>query len=250
MLDQPADRQRTRRWGGPGLFVGEAVGHGEVRHFGGRPGIRAGRCVRRPRAGQGRAWADPKSVGYLAFIRVTSDTRAVRCGDAADFGGVDGAVRRAAAGAAAVGPGRRCRCRRVGVGPHRRRRPGRRGPGRARRRGRRGSGHGRPAGGRSAAGRPGARRGRQRDVRVHRRRARVDDVHGQPLSLRPGVVEHPGRLHQRVDRGPARAGQADQRLRAGARPSGNGAPRARVQVRAGRSGLPQAVLGHPPRGPR
>ena len=43
---------------------------------------------------------------------------------------------------------------------------------------------------------------------------------------------------------------ADQRLRAGARASGDGPPRARVQVRAGRSGLPQAVLGHPPRGPR
>ena len=106
------------------------------------------------------------------------------------------------------------------------------------------------SGRRSAAGRAGARRRRPRAVRVHRGRARLDHVHGQPLPLRPGLVEHPGRLYQRVDRGPAGAGPADERLRAGARASGNGAPRARVQVRAGRGGLPQAVLGHPPRGPR
>ncbi len=36
----------------------------------------------------------------------------------------------------------------------------------------------------------------------------------------------------------------------GARASRDGPPRAGVQVRAGRGRLPQAVLGHPPRGPR
>ena len=86
-------------------------------------------------------------------------------------------------------------------------------------------------------------------LRVHRRRARLDDVHGQPLPLRPRLVEHPGRLHQRVDRGPAGPVSADQRLRARQRPSRNGAARARIQVRARRGRLPQAVLGHPPRGP-
>ena len=90
----------------------------------------------------------------------------------------------------------------------------------------------------------------QHAVRVHRRRARLDDVHDQPLPLRPGVVEHPGRLHQRVDRGPARPLPADQRVRPGARPPRDGPPRAGVQVRAGRGRLPQAVLGHPSRGPR
>ena len=49
---------------------------------------------------------------------------------------------------------------------------------------------------------------------------------------------------------PPGTGPADQRFRAGARAPGNGPPRTRIQIRAGRGGLPQAVLGHPPRGPR
>ena len=86
-------------------------------------------------------------------------------------------------------------------------------------------------------------------VRVHRRRARLDDVHDQPLPLRPGVVEHPGRLHQRVDRGTARARPAEQRVRVGGRAPRDGPPRPGLQVRARRGRLPQAVLRHPPRGP-
>ena len=121
---------------------------------------------------------------------------------------------------------------------------------RARARGHRGARRRRAPGRRPATGRAGARRWRHDTIRVHRRRARVDDVHDQPLPLRPGVVEHPRRLHQPLDRGPARKGQADQRFRAGPRASGDGPPRTRVQIRARRSRLPQAVLGHPPRGPR
>ena len=43
---------------------------------------------------------------------------------------------------------------------------------------------------------------------------------------------------------------ADQRLRPGQRAPRNGQARTRIQVRARRGRLPQALLGHPPRGPR
>ncbi|CAG6961290.1 hypothetical protein PICSAR164_00777 [Mycobacterium avium subsp. paratuberculosis] len=167
-----------------------------------------------------------------------------------NVGALDRAVRRATRGAAAAGPRRRRRLRRAHPGPRRRPRSARARARRSRRRGHRGGGDGRRTRRRAAPARAGGRRRGGAAVRIYRGRARLDDVHGQPLPLRPGVVEHPGRLHQRVDRGPARAGPADQRLRPGARTSGDGPPRARVQVRAGRGGLPQAVLGHPPRRPR
>ena len=127
---------------------------------------------------------------------------------------------------------------------------GRRGTGRARGRGPRGPGshRGRPAG-RASRGDRG-RRQLGNAVRIHRGRARLDHAHDQPLPLRPGVVEHPGRLHQRVDRGPARPLQTEQRLRPGGRAPGDGPPRAGVQVRPRRGRLPQALLRRPPRGPR
>ena len=97
---------------------------------------------------------------------------------------------------------------------------------------------------------PGAGRNRGVRLRVHRRRTGVDHAHDQPLPLRPGVVEHPGRLHQPVDRGSAWPVPPTQRLRVGGRAPGDGPARTGLQVRPRRSRLPQALLRRPPRGPR
>ena len=126
--------------------------------------------------------------------------------------------------------------RRCNVGPHRPHRwffadrhRGRRAGharaalGRPRRWRRRGARRGARSGSRRTLCGPCAVRGHDHRLRVHRRRAGLDDVHGQPLPLRPGVVEHPGRLHQPVDRGAARSGQADQRLQPGGRAPRTGA---------------------------
>ncbi|EUA20583.1 hypothetical protein I552_6662 [Mycobacterium xenopi 3993] len=171
----------------------------------------------------------------------------VKCGNAGALRGVDGAVRRTARRAAAAGAHHLHRLRPadpVRVDGH-----GLAGEAVAGRpRCRRNPGRGRRTGRRAAPRRTSACRGCGRAVHLHRRRARLDGVHDQPLPLRPGVVEHPGRLHQRLAAGPAEP--VPERLRAGARTSGDGPPRARVQIRARRSRLPQALLGHPPRGPR
>ena len=166
--------------------------------------------------------------------------------------GVDGAVRRARRCAAAVGAGELRRRHEADADPSGRRRShdARAFDSPTRRRHHRCAGGGRPAGDGRAAGSAGARRGQQHTVRLHGRRARLDDVHDQPLPLRPGVVEHAGGLHQPVDRGPARPVPADTRLRSGARASRDGPAGTGIQVRARRGGLPQAILGYPPRGPR
>ena len=89
--------------------------------------------------------------------------------------------------------------------------------------------------------------------RHHRGGARLDHVDGQPLPLRPGVVEHPGPVHrgaaQPAGRGRQAAGRQE-RVRAGRRAPGQGQAGHRLQVRAGRDRLPQAVLRRLPAGPR
>ena len=86
----------------------------------------------------------------------------------------------------------------------------------------------------------------------HRGRAGLDDVDGQPLPLRPGVVEHPGPV-RRGPAQPARRGRPDARrqgrLRAGRRAPGQGQEGRRLQVRAGRDRLPEAVFRRLPAGP-
>lgn len=104
------------------------------------------------------------------------------------------------------------------------------------------------------------RRERARHRRVHGRRARLDHVHGQPLPLRPRLVEHPGRLHRDLGRRrrprlhrPARPPlRLPRRLRdepgAGAQRSGPARPGVHLRARRGR--LPQALLGRLPGGAR
>lgn len=156
----------------------------------------------------------------------------------------DREVRRAGRRPAAAGAGGLPRRRGADSDAHRGRRSGRAGRRAAGKRRRRGAGNCRRRGARPAAG-----RARQRpELHVHRGRTRLDDVRALPL--RPGVVEHPGQLHQRVDREPAGRVPANQRRQPGARPPGLGPGPPRVQIRPGRSRLPQAVLGHPPGRPR
>ena len=98
-------------------------------------------------------------------------------------------------------------------------------------------------------GEAGRRSGRSRH---HRGRAGLDHVDGQPLPLRPGVVEYPGPVHrgaaQPAGRGRPAAGRQD-RVRAGRRAPGQGQEGHRLQVRAGRDRLPQAVFRRLPAGP-
>ena len=146
---------------------------------------------------------------------------------------------------------------RPSVGP-----PANRGAGRPRaaRRPRGGSSRGRRGGRRDPGrGRPprcrGRRRGRPGDpapaLPAHRRGARLADVPGLALPLRPGLVEHPGGLHRDLGRDDPVPGAVP-----GARPGArqvaprDGPARSRLQVRPRRARLPQAVLGRLSRGPR
>ena len=123
------------------------------------------------------------------------------------------------------------------------------GPSRDRRGGRRDPGRGRPPRCR------GRRRGRPGDpapaLPAHRRGARLADVPGLALPLRPGLVEHPGGLHRDLGRDDPVPGAVP-----GARPGArqvaprDGPARPRLQVRPRRARLPQAVLGRLSRGPR
>ena len=130
----------------------------------------------------------------------------------------------------------------------------------------------------AAAGRGGAARGRRRGRRgptppasileprswsrtgpspvrhpfqLRRRRAGLADVHDLALPLRPGLVEHAGRLHRdlgRRDPVPGAVPGARPRPRQGAPRDGPARPG--LQVRARRARLPQAVLGRLSRGSR
>lgn len=96
--------------------------------------------------------------------------------------------------------------------------------------------------------------------RVHGSRARLDHVHGQPLPLRPRLVEHPGRLHRdlgrrrrpRLHRPPRPHLRLPRPVRHEPRPRPlrPGPPRPGVHLRPRRGRLPQALLGRLPGGTR
>ena len=94
--------------------------------------------------------------------------------------------------------------------------------------------------------------GRATSSRPCGRRAGLDSVHDSPLPLRPGVVEHPGRLYR--DLGQGRLGMGGgvpiARLPSGRRSPRCRPPRSRLRLRSGRARLPQALLGRPSRGSR
>ena len=108
-------------------------------------------------------------------------------------------------------------------------------------------------------GRPPRCRGRRRGrpghpapaLPAHRRGARLADVPGLALPLRPGLVEHPGGLHRDLGRDDPVPG-AVPGARSGARQVAprDGPARSRLQVRPRRARLPQAVLGRLSRGSR
>ncbi len=118
--------------------------------------------------------------------------------------------------------------------------------GRRRRRRRRGrrtghAGRGRDRGRRRVGPAPG---------RAPRRGAGLADVHDLPLPLRPGLVEHAGRLYRVVgqrDPVPPAIPGAGPRPRQGA--SRDGPSRRGLQVRSRRARLPQALLGRLSGGP-
>ena len=113
--------------------------------------------------------------------------------------------------------------------------------------------------GSAGRGRPPRCRGRRRGRPGHpapalparRRGARLADVPGLALPLRPGLVEHPGGLHRDLGRDDPVPGAVP-----GARPRArqvaprDGPARSRLQVRPRRARLPQAVLGRLSRGSR